>query len=87
MRKNKLKVYGGIIFVKGKQMRAVVATTSQKRLSEIVKESLYEIRNFWSETGNDAELEIALSKPESVFYKTLDYFQAEEIDWTELVRG
>lgn len=66
----KLKVYGGLVIVGGKQRRAVVATTSQKRAAFLFEVSLYEFNNYFCETVNEAELEVALAKPEVVFYNS-----------------
>ena len=63
----KLKVWGGLTFAKGTQLRTIVATTTKKRAAEILRMSLYEFNNYWSETGNDIELETALKEPEIVF--------------------
>lgn len=62
-----MKVFGGIIFRNGKQVRAIVATTSQKRAAELVGVSLSELRDYWSVTGNDIEMQTACSEPGRVF--------------------
>lgn len=63
---SKLKVYGGHTFLKGKQVRVVIATTSWKRAAVLSGESLHHIRGYWSITGNAHELEIALNDPEKM---------------------
>ena len=77
----KLKVFGGNIFVytaskKREQLRAIVAATSQKRVSEIVGETINEVRKYWCETGNAVELETALSSPETVFVAEGNHYGA-----------
>ncbi|KKM78074.1 hypothetical protein LCGC14_1363590 [marine sediment metagenome] len=69
----KIKVFGGLVHFKGKRYRAIIATTSQKRVIEIFKNkdiwmSLYEIRNYWTETVNKFEVALALSEPDTIFY-------------------
>jgi len=81
----KLKVYGGPIHYKGKQCRAIVATTSQKKVVELFKNrkvriSLYEICNYWCETGNEKELKIALAKPNTIFYNDKPFYNKEYME-------
>lgn len=66
-----LKVFGGLTFVGGKQVRTIVAAKSQKAAAEAVGISLGEFRNYWAETGNDQELEIALPQPGIVFIEAV----------------
>lgn len=70
------KVFGGMTFHDGKQMRAVVAAPSQKRAAELVGMSVGEFRQFWSVTGNSEEIRAALSRPGTVFGKPLTDFKA-----------
>lgn len=69
----KLKVYEGLTFhkIRGKmrQVRTIVATTSQKRASRLTGESLYTIRNYWAVTGNENEIAVATPHPGIVFIK------------------
>lgn len=65
----RLKVYGGLTFRGTTQHRIIVATTSQKKVAEVVGITLYEVQNYWAETGNEEELKIALASPEKVFIK------------------
>ena len=62
-----LKVFGGMMIVRGKQLRTIVATTSQKKASELTGESLSYIRSHWAVTGNEIECETALACSENVF--------------------
>lgn len=63
----KLKVFGGLTIKNGKQVRTIVATTSQQKAADLVGISLGHLRDYWSVTGNPVELELALSKPNAVF--------------------
>lgn len=68
----KLKVYGGndfeVVNGRRKQVRVIVAATSQKAAAEAVGISLSALRSDWSETWNDLELETAMSAPGVVFH-------------------
>ncbi len=62
-----MKVYGGLIFIHGKQRRTIVKAKSQKRAAELLNVSAYQFRNFWCETGNSGELDAAEKhEPETV---------------------
>jgi len=63
----KLKVYGGLTFVNGKQLRTIIAETSQKKASKKLGITLGDLRNYWSATGNKIEVDMATSKPGFVF--------------------
>lgn len=63
----KLKVYGGLTITNGKQVRTIVATTSQQKVAELTGLPVKYIRDYWSITGNNLELEIALASPNTVF--------------------
>ncbi len=67
-----LKVYGSTFHLAGvaKQQRVIVAASSQKRVAELLDVSLYIIQTYFSVTGNGHELEVALGKPETIFYKS-----------------
>lgn len=77
----KLKVYGGHLFGGSfgpRGSRVIIATTSWKRASEILKTSLSHIKNYWSITGNAHELKIALAKPHvPLFVSDKDAWPAE----------
>jgi hypothetical protein len=69
-RKRKLKVFGtGAAFYGRRQIRIVVAASSRKKVAEITGHTLNFIKTHWSETGNIAEVEAAMSKPGTVFYE------------------
>jgi hypothetical protein len=61
-----MKVFGGLTFNNGKQVRTIVATTSKKKAAALVGESLYHFNSYWCETGNEAELLAALASPDTV---------------------
>lgn len=59
-----LKVWGGGLVDKGKSVRVIVAEYTQKsavaRLKTLGRNvSLYHFRDYWCETGNQAELLVA----------------------------
>ena len=62
-----LKVFGGMSYENGKQVRTIVATTSKKKASELTGVSYAEVRSHWCETQNDLELATALPYPNLVF--------------------
>jgi hypothetical protein len=68
----KLKVFGGLTVVKGKQVRTIVATTSKKKAAELVGESIHQINTWWEETGNATEVAVATAKPDTVFVASSD---------------
>lgn len=74
-----MKVYGGSIFINGKQVRAIVAAKSKaaaiRFLSPYGVSSSY-FKGYWCETGNIEELRVGLGTPEVVFY-TADRFHRE----------
>ena len=70
----KYKVWGGEIFIEGKQKRAIVATKTKKEAINLFQVSYHRFINYCCETGNETEIKIALSKPNTVFYTDIyDY--------------
>ena len=61
------KVWGGLTFLRGNQVRTIIATKTKKQASEILGISMYELNTYWCETGNKIELKVALGKPFVVF--------------------
>lgn len=60
----RLKVYGGQFVIAGKSCRAIIATTSQRNVAAVVPgASIGYIRDYWSITGNEAEVKAALERP------------------------
>ncbi len=49
------------------QVRTIVATTSKKKAAEILNLSMGAFSQFWSETGNKTEIEVATKKPGIIF--------------------
>jgi hypothetical protein len=69
-RKRKLKVFWtDHEFHRGRQIHLFVAASSMKEVAGITGHSLYCVQTYWSDTENDEEVSIALSKPGTVFYK------------------
>lgn len=64
-----LKVYSGLSFVRGKQVRTVVATSSQKMAAQLLRVSVSDLRNYWG-GGSPTEQEMALAQPGTVFRST-----------------
>ena len=63
---NKYKVYGGMIMVNGKQVRVVIATTSAQKAAHAAKTTVGYVRDYWSVTGNEAEINAAMATPETL---------------------
>lgn len=63
----KLKVFRGVTFEDGKQVDTIIATTSKKKVSELVGVQYQYVLSHWSETRNDLQIQIAMSKPNTVF--------------------
>lgn len=78
-----LKVYGGMLFNPNpppdrpshkRQERVICAVGTQKELLDILDKakvgpvSSGYIRNYWSITGNKAEIELALAKPHQLIW-------------------
>ncbi len=60
-----MKVWGVKISKGGPQRRWIVAAPTQKRAAELLGISVYELRTIGSQTGNEKEVEHALSNPET----------------------
>lgn len=58
-----MKVYGGMKFIRGKQVRTIVAAKNQKEAAALVRESLCSFRMYWTATGNETEIAAAMSQP------------------------
>ena len=63
----KMKVWGGLTFKDGSQVRTIVATTTKKKAMELLEVRSHEFNNYWCEAGNHIELTIALAEPNTVF--------------------
>lgn len=80
----KLKVYGGLIHMGSRgQLRTIVAARSQKAAAKYLHHTLHEQRTWWCETGNETELETALSNEGQVFMATSTHSSAgyEPVYW------
>lgn len=62
-----LKVYGGMTYINGKRVRAIVATTTKSKIARLTHENVRYISDYWSETANSHEVRIALKKPHALF--------------------
>lgn len=63
----KLKTFGGCVIQGGRQFRVVVATTSQAKAAKAAGVSVGYVRDYWSQTSNPKEIELAESEPGRVF--------------------
>ena len=79
----KLKVYHGCGFLNGisGQIDILIATSSQKKASELIGVSISTIKNYFSQTGNKETIEIAMKKPETIFYR-----KKNSIEWVEYIK-
>lgn len=62
----KLTVWGCSIGI----YRKIVATRTKKEAAEALGMSMYMFNQYASDTGNQTEIELATSKPGTVFYKS-----------------
>ena len=44
----------------------IIATTSQKKAAEAAQTSVGHVRDYWSETGNDRHVRLAMQHPEKL---------------------
>lgn len=58
-----LKVYGGRIMRETKQVRVIVAATTKAEAAKAAGITAGRFRDYWSETKNDQEIEIATRNP------------------------
>ncbi|KPY55713.1 hypothetical protein [Pseudomonas amygdali] len=65
-----LRVYGGAVDRAGVQVRAIVATYTQKDAAKLVGVPLSKIRAMWAETSNPKEVDAAKASPEQVLVAT-----------------
>jgi hypothetical protein len=70
----KLKVYGFWIFHDGKQVRAIVATTSWRRAAELANVTIGHAQMYGAITGNAQELALANAVPDTVFIRPLNSY-------------
>ena len=88
------KVYSGSFFMNGNQVRGIMAGT-QAEIAKATGSGVAYIRNYWIETRNEKELEIALKRPGVLFwcsftaygenrhYKELRVSDSLDYDWNK----
>ena len=64
----KYKVWGGLIYGNKGAKRTIIATKTKKKAIELLELPYSYFNDYWCETGNEKELKLALSKPETIFY-------------------
>ena len=64
----KSKVYAGMDFVSGIQVRCFLAVSTKKEIAKRMNSTPYHIRTYWEETGNKLELLLAYTYPDEIFY-------------------
>lgn len=80
-----LKIFGGMIFYNGEQVRGIVAAYTKKQAIELLNTVTYEVsyftfNNYFTETGNSIELSVAIEVGVWITYnnfskKTEDYIK------------
>ncbi|WP_020190761.1 hypothetical protein [Pseudomonas putida] len=65
-----LKVFGGLKQVQGKQLRTIIAASSQKKAAELLEVSVSYLKDYFAVTGMAAEVEAALAIPGVVLQAT-----------------
>ena len=63
----KLKVFSGLIKVKGVQRPTIVATSSQKRAAALLGRSVKTLQDYWITSDDAHEIAVATASPETVF--------------------
>jgi len=58
------KVFGGNL---DGRLHALVAAKTKKRAAELLNISMYQMTNYFSQTGNEGDIKLAISEPETVF--------------------
>ena len=85
-RTSNLKVYGGLLDIDGVQRRAIVATKTQKKAMELLGLSYNRFKNYWSEIGNQQQIDAAKEKPNTVLYNpNKNYWVEGNGEWVEWV--
>lgn len=85
MSNRKFKVYGGLMFIDGQQLRTIVATTTKKMARELVGVSAHEFNNYWCETRNDQETRVAMNNLLRPFFHSngnAEPRQYKKLPWT-----
>jgi len=79
------KVFGGLIHNDGQQVRCIVATKTKKRAMELLGLKPSYFNDYWYESGNKIELEVALKSPEKVFISK-NHYSTVKSDYIELTK-
>ncbi|WP_219096272.1 hypothetical protein [Pseudomonas sp. UMAB-40] len=66
-RTSPLKVFLGLTYTQGKQLRTIVAARTQKTAAQLLGIPLNHLQRYWSVSGNKVDLDTALASPEVVF--------------------
>ena len=69
MKAQKITVYSGHYYRRGKRHAACLATTSQTRAAKILGISIYSLRKYWAVTRSHKMIEAATAKPNKILYK------------------
>ena len=93
-RQRKLKVYASTTIVGAEvrealglrshviQAKTIVAARSQREAAALFGTALSDLRHFGSETGNEFDIELAMTKPGQVFAAQREYGQSEYLEVT-----
>ncbi len=76
-----MKVFAGSMLVDSKQHRAIIAATTRAEASRVTGIPKSRIKHYWTITSNEAEVELAKSKPGTIFIHEMNYSNAA---WAEL---
>ncbi len=68
-----MKVWVMTSVIRGANVRMVVAAPNQKVAAKAFWTSVYTLRQYASVTGNDGDIQIAMTDPGTVFVQDLDY--------------
>ena len=80
----KPKVYGGHPHIQGHgQVRAIMAGT-QAEIAKALHTTVGYIKTYWSQTGNDVELAVALAEPGTVFWADKNKYARKVEDYQKL---
>ncbi len=74
----KIKVYGSLGMVGGRQRRTIIAATSRAQAvaslnAAKLRTTLHELSTYWAETGNAVEIAIATTLVGCVFMASSDF--------------
>ena len=82
---SKVKYWGGLTFVGNHgQKRTIVASTSKKAAAEALGLSLHAFNQYWSETGNKAELAVLQANEPGVVFVNISRQYSENPEFIRL---